>query len=166
MGTNYRQIPSKDVDLESEIIELWGQINPCEGCTGQSAYFLYVHFFMSIFVVPTGVIDTLERIRRKFIWSKEYDKKCICWVVWEKLISPRSVGSIGLGSIKSLNISLLAKWMWWLKTDSSALWANVIRCIHKLDGKHWSVLANRSNNGVWKNIVKTRSFLKKIKNWT
>nr|KAJ0214330.1 hypothetical protein LSAT_V11C400220310 [Lactuca sativa] len=121
MGTNYRQIPSKDVDLESEIIELWGKINPCEGCTGNLPT-----FFMSIFVVPTGVIDTLERIRRKFIWSKEYDKKCICWVPWEKLISPRSVRGIGLGSIKSLNISLLAKWMWRLKTDSSALWANVV----------------------------------------
>nr|KAJ0203637.1 hypothetical protein LSAT_V11C500259620 [Lactuca sativa] len=103
-------------------------------------------FFMSIFVVPTGVIDTLERIRRKFIWSKEYDKKCICWVAWEKLISPWSVGGIGLGSIKSLNISLLAKWIWRLKTDSSALWANVIRFIHKLDGEHWSFLANGPNN--------------------
>nr|KAJ0226308.1 hypothetical protein LSAT_V11C100044600 [Lactuca sativa] len=92
-----------------------------------------------------GAIETLERIRRNFIWSKEYDKKkSLCWVAWEKLISPMNVGGIKLGSIKSLNISLLAKWMWRLKTDNSALLVNVIR----------------SSKGVWKNITKYRSNLK------
>ena len=32
-------------------------------------------FFMSIFVVPNGVIDILEKNRRKFIWCREYNKK-------------------------------------------------------------------------------------------
>ncbi|XP_023766085.2 uncharacterized protein LOC111914622 [Lactuca sativa] len=32
-------------------------------------------YYMSIFAVPNGVIDTLEKIRRNFIWNKEYEKK-------------------------------------------------------------------------------------------
>lgn len=105
-------------------------------------------YFMSIFAVPKGVIDTLERIKRNFIWSKEYGKEIICWVAWDKLISLKMIGGIGLGSITSLNISLLAKWMWRLKSDNSALWAQTIRCIHNLDGRQWSIFANRSSIGV------------------
>lgn len=116
---------------------------------------------MSIFVAPNGVIDTLEKIRRKFIWCKEYDKKSICWVKWDRIIAPKMVGGIRLGSIKALDISSLAKWMWRLKSDDSSMWSKVIRCIHKLDGRHWSVFANRFNTGVWKNITRTCNRLMK-----
>ena len=81
-------------------------------------------------------------------------KKSINWVNWDKIVAPKKVGGIGLGSIKALNISLLAKWMWRLKYDDSSMWSKVIRCIHNLNGRHWSVFANRSNIGVWKNITK------------
>ncbi|XP_052625777.1 uncharacterized protein LOC128132828 [Lactuca sativa] len=114
-------------------------------------------YFMSIFVIPNGVLDTLEKIRRKFIWCREYNKKSIYWVKWDKIIAPKKVGGIGLGSIKATNISLLAKWMWRLKADESSMWSKVIRSIHNLEGRHWCVFANRSNTGVWKNIIKTRN---------
>nr|KAJ0210527.1 hypothetical protein LSAT_V11C400164490 [Lactuca sativa] len=47
-----------------------------------------------------------------------------------------------------------------LKRDNSTLWAKAIQCIHDLDGRHWSIFANRSRTGVWKNIVKRRHVLK------
>ena len=90
------------------------------------------------------------------------EKKSINWVAWETLIAPKKVGGTRLGSIKNLNISLLAKWMWRLKNENSELWAKVIRCIHGLDGRHWSIFANRYRTGVWKNIVKIRPVLKNL----
>ncbi|XP_023738523.1 uncharacterized protein LOC111886502 [Lactuca sativa] len=119
-------------------------------------------YFMSIFRVPKGVIDTLEKIRRTFIWSKEYNKKGISWVGWDKIIAPKKVGGIGLGSIYSLNISLLAKWLWRLKSDSSVLWAKVIRGVHNLDERHWSCFASSTSKGVWKNITKIRPLMMKV----
>nr|KAJ0205758.1 hypothetical protein LSAT_V11C500256100 [Lactuca sativa] len=79
----------------------------------------------------------------------------------EAVVHVNKVGGMGLGCIKSLNISLLAKWTWRLKTEDFALWARIIRCIHKLDGRHWSVLTNKSNKGVLMNITKSRSYLER-----
>lgn len=80
-------------------------------------------YFMYIFAAPKGVIDTLEKIRRRFICSTKTQKKSINWVAWDTLTAPKKVGGVGLGSIRSLNLSLLAKWMWRLKADNFVMWA-------------------------------------------
>ncbi|KAJ9562069.1 hypothetical protein OSB04_007229 [Centaurea solstitialis] len=38
------------------------------------------------------------------------------------VISPMEFGGLGVGSLRSLNLALLAKWCWRLKTDRAALW--------------------------------------------
>lgn len=75
-----------------------------------------------------------------------------------KRYSSKKGGGIGPGSTKTLNISLSAKWMWCLKSDYSALWEIVIRCIHVLDGSHWTIFSNRSSHLalVFRRIVKIR----------
>ena len=120
-------------------------------------------YYLSLFKAPKGEIDTLEKIRRNFIWSREYSKKSICWVNWENIISPpKKVGGIGLGSIKAINLSLVTKWLWKLKNDNSALRAKVINCLHGLSGRHWTVFGNYTIIEVWKNIIESSRSLAKL----
>lgn len=63
------------------------------------------------------------------------DRKKINWVSWEKVTAPREADGLGLGSLKALNLSLIVKWLWRLKTDGSSLWSKVIKGIHNLYNK-------------------------------
>nr|KAJ0184610.1 hypothetical protein LSAT_V11C900457150 [Lactuca sativa] len=73
---------------------------------------------MSIFRVPKGDTDTLEKIRRNFIWSKEYNKKAFVGLVGTRLLHQK-------------------KWV-----------AKVIRGIHNLDGRHWSCFTSSTSKGL------------------
>ena len=46
-------------------------------------------FYFSLFVAPIGVINTLEGIRRRFLWGSTDDKKKINWVSWAKVVAKK-----------------------------------------------------------------------------
>lgn len=119
-------------------------------------------YFFSLFVAPMGVISTLERIRRKSLWGETENNKKINWVTWEKFIKHKEAGGLGLGSLKALNLSLIAKWWWRLRLNQGTLWSQVIQGIHKIKSKEESCLANRSSTGVWKNIASIDTELRKV----
>ncbi|KAL4562127.1 hypothetical protein LXL04_034321 [Taraxacum kok-saghyz] len=75
---------------------------------------------------PLGVIEELEKNRRKFLWGGSAEKNKIHWVSWDKVIALKDLGGLGVDSIRALNIALLIKWRWRLKTKPNSLWAKVI----------------------------------------
>ncbi|XP_023767072.1 uncharacterized protein LOC111915667 [Lactuca sativa] len=119
-------------------------------------------FYLSIFAAPVGVIETMERIRRNFIWEGSNNTSKIRWVAWEKILSPKEVGGLGLGSIKSLNLALLSKWRWKFLKERCALWARIIKGIHKIDIQLPSRMSSRYICGVWKNIDNCKTALEKL----
>ena len=74
----------------------------------------------------------------------EIGKSKIHWVDWQKMTSPKTVGGLGIGSLKAANTALLVKWWWRLKVDNQALWATVITTIHGVTERDSSSLANTS----------------------
>lgn len=56
-------------------------------------------YYLSIFGAPIGVINSLEKIQRQFIWGGVACNKSINWVAWEKITAPKAVGALGLVSI-------------------------------------------------------------------
>ncbi|CAI9266205.1 unnamed protein product [Lactuca saligna] len=69
-------------------------------------------FYLSLFAAPLGVIETLEKIRRNFIWGGTNNEHKIRWVTWDTILAPKEAGGLGMGSIKAMNLALLAKWKW------------------------------------------------------
>lgn len=119
-------------------------------------------YYLSLFPAPVGILDTLEKIRKNFVWCCVNDSKKIHWVAWSKITSPKDCGGIGLGSIRASNLSLLSKWAWRLKTEAGSLWAKVIEGIHGLRNKHWSIFSHRVRGGVWRNIDQSCIGLKNL----
>lgn len=116
-------------------------------------------YYFSIFKVPAGVLKKLERIRRRFLWNGGGQNNGIHWVAWEKVICDKRNGGLGVGSLRSLNIGLMLKWWWRLKSKPEALWCRVISSIHNLERKPTSYLAKKSARGTWHNIVSTKEDL-------
>ena len=113
-------------------------------------------YFLSLFRAPVAIAEELEKIRRRFLWGGNSDKRKIHWVSWEKVTARKSDGGLGVGSIRDLNTCLLLKWWWRLKQEKNALWAKAIRGIHNLHDKPLDHLVNKNITGVWKSIIAAR----------
>ena len=118
-------------------------------------------FYLSLFAAPIGVIETLEKIRRAFLWGGSEGNQKINWVSWEKITTSKNEGGLGVGSIKALNIALLVKWWWRLKTNPNLLWSRAITGIHNLHSKPLYYFANKYITGTWKNIAGMKKELTK-----
>ncbi|KAJ0535651.1 hypothetical protein HanIR_Chr09g0432941 [Helianthus annuus] len=67
-------------------------------------------YFLAMFEAPTKVIKSLDGIRRKFLWGDGLSNNKNSWVRWEKILKPKNKGGLGVNCLKTLNMSLLAKW--------------------------------------------------------
>lgn len=67
-------------------------------------------YYMLFFKSPQGTIDEFEKIKQSFLWGGDGDlKKKIHWVDWSRVIAPKSVGGLGVGTILTQNTTLLKK---------------------------------------------------------
>lgn len=110
-------------------------------------------YFMSIFVSPMGVLESLEKIRRQFLWGGDDNKYKIPWVSWGKVVTSKEKGGLGLGSLRAFNLAMIVKWWWGLKNNKSTLWRRVIMGIHNLHNKPAKTLAKKTIPGIWSNIA-------------
>ena len=107
-------------------------------------------FYFSIFKAPAKVIEELERIRRRFLWAGGSSSSKICWISWDKVITPKKMGGLGVISLQAANTALLVKWLWRLKSCPDYQWAWLIRSLHEMD-RVWKLFPVRSTlPGVWK----------------
>ncbi|GJX36639.1 RNA-directed DNA polymerase, eukaryota, reverse transcriptase zinc-binding domain protein [Tanacetum coccineum] len=87
-------------------------------------------YFMSIYLMPISIRSKLESMRSKFFRESDRNDSKMSWVKWEKCLSSKKKGGLGIGSIYRLNIGLLFKWIWRFLTRPSDLWARIIRSIY------------------------------------
>ncbi|GKA81636.1 RNA-directed DNA polymerase, eukaryota, reverse transcriptase zinc-binding domain protein [Tanacetum coccineum] len=92
-------------------------------------------YHMSIYKVPKKVINRLESIHCHFFNGIDPLSKKPFWIKWNKVLALKDKGGIGISSFYALNRALLFKWVWRFHTQSSSLWAKVIKRIHGEDDK-------------------------------
>ncbi|KAL4581896.1 hypothetical protein LXL04_006430 [Taraxacum kok-saghyz] len=105
-------------------------------------------------------IGWLGRLRRRFLWGGCEEKQKINWVAWKVVLGPKDKGGLGAGSLKSLNMALLFKWLWRFKSEFDTLWRQVINGIHNGNRKPIHALGKKTFKGNWFNIVSISSDLK------
>ncbi|XP_021972022.1 uncharacterized protein LOC110867200 [Helianthus annuus] len=120
-------------------------------------------YYLSIFKASVKVINSLEGIRRAFVWGKLGGKNKLQWVAWKKVQAPKNMGGLGLGEIRSLNWALLAKWKWRFRNNPTQLWTKVLRAIHGNDNSPLGIPIKRDRPGVWKDINLVYAELKKAR---
>nr|KAJ0197785.1 hypothetical protein LSAT_V11C700368170 [Lactuca sativa] len=100
-------------------------------------------YYMSLFLVPCGVVETPEKSVESFYGV--VTKTRIKSTGWHgtKVLAPKEVGGHGVGSVRALNVGLIVRWWWRLKSESSSLWCQVISSINKLEGKSNDYLSNK-----------------------
>ncbi|GJS96150.1 putative RNA-directed DNA polymerase [Tanacetum coccineum] len=110
-------------------------------------------FYFSIFRAPSKVLQNLEKNHSRFFWGFKEGSKGISWVKWSKVCSNKSVGGLGVGSLKSMNLGLLGKWRWRFLNEHEALWRKVISVLYDYEGGFQNISRAGLKKGIWDGIV-------------
>nr|GEU89013.1 RNA-directed DNA polymerase, eukaryota [Tanacetum cinerariifolium] len=92
-----------------------------------SAFPIYA---MSIYKVPHGVLKTRDSIRNHFFNDADLSENKITWVAWDKVLTSKKNGGLGVSSFFVLNRALLLKWVWRFVSKDGSLWYQVIRGLY------------------------------------
>ncbi|KAJ9547474.1 hypothetical protein OSB04_020017 [Centaurea solstitialis] len=90
-------------------------------------------YYFWLYKAPRKVLNSLESIQSRFFWGGTDDKNKIRWVAWDCVVSDKKCGGLGIGSLRALNLALLAKWRWRERTEVDAKWRQL-----NSDGSGWT----------------------------
>ncbi|KAF3649031.1 putative receptor-like cytosolic serine/threonine-protein kinase RBK2-like [Capsicum annuum] len=90
---------------------------------------------MSIFRVPTNVVDRIDTLKRNFLWQGNCDTKKIHLIKWKSVIISKKISGMGIKNLTAQNHCLLMKWLWRFTSNEQSLWKKVITQKYDMDGK-------------------------------
>ncbi|XP_021990642.1 uncharacterized protein LOC110887042 [Helianthus annuus] len=89
-----------------------------------------------------------------FLWGATPDHKKTTWVTWNDIMAPKEFESVGIGSLREANVTMLAKRWWRFKVDKNSIWRKVVWSIHHT-ARLWSGIPSKlSMPGPWKQVAR------------
>ncbi|KAL0293110.1 UNVERIFIED_CONTAM: hypothetical protein Sangu_3245600 [Sesamum angustifolium] len=81
-------------------------------------------YWASAFILPKGVLKSLEKKMRQFLWHGSSGSG-IAKVAWEQICKPREEGGLGIRSLVSANQALMLKQLWRIiHHDGNSIWVD------------------------------------------
>ena len=115
-------------------------------------------YWMSTYLLPTSVINTIDKWRRKFLWRG--DKQCKrghCLASWDTICKLKRYGGLGILNLSLHNKCLLKRW-WRYANEPLETWRMLIYNEHYRDRIDQNEPIPRSVQAsqVWKSVAKVR----------
>jgi hypothetical protein len=85
-------------------------------------------YVMSIFQLPTTLINSIEKMMNSFLWGHgKATQRAIHWMSWEKLSAPKIHGGMGFKDLSAFNLAMLGKQGWKFITEPESLVAHIFK---------------------------------------
>ncbi|MCH80906.1 replication protein A 70 kDa dna-binding subunit, partial [Trifolium medium] len=79
-------------------------------------------YVMSIFLIPSSLIDAIEKMMNSFWWGHGgSNSKGIHWMSWDKLSVHKNNGGMGFKNLSAFNLAMLGKQGWKLQSNPDSL---------------------------------------------
>ena len=73
-------------------------------------------YMISLFPIPKSVITSLDKIRRKFLWQGNSERKGYNLVKWDAVIVGKKHGGLEIKNLLNQSKALMMKWLWKFNT--------------------------------------------------
>ena len=161
-GRKKKDLFASIVDRKKQITVFWSTqlLSTAEKATMiQSVLSAIPIFAMTCFLLPLSLCKRIQSILTRFWWDSKDGERKICWISWEKLTQPKSLGGLGFRDIEAFNHALLAKIAWRLLTKPETLLARVLlgKYCHKTTFAKTPSSATISHG--WRGILAGRDLL-------
>lgn len=117
----------------------------------QSVTSAILAYVMQGCVLPSRVLNCLDRLNHDFIWGSSMEKKKMHLISWEKITKPKNRGGLGIQSAKGRNLTMAAKLCWRMETARNARWAKVLKKKYR----------SRAHKKKWELLVCLESYLQR-----
>ncbi|XP_031108426.1 uncharacterized protein LOC116012895 [Ipomoea triloba] len=77
-------------------------------------------FSMSVFLLPDGVCQSIERAMNRYWWSSGSERG-IHWKAWDRLCIPKNYRGLGFKDLRAFNLAMLCKQAWRFLTRPDSL---------------------------------------------
>nr|GFD16012.1 hypothetical protein [Tanacetum cinerariifolium] len=96
------------------------------------------------------VLQRMESIRCHFFNGNDPDSKRSIWVSWNKVLTSKEKGGLGVSSLFALNRALMFKWVWRFFNQRDSLASHGIDLISMMHKKIGNVLITSFWEDRWK----------------
>ena len=122
-------------------------------------------YAMSVFKIPQGLCDDIEKAIANFRWGSSNKHKGIHWARWERMCHAKIRGGLGFKDIFSFNHALLAKQGWRLLHNPESLMAKILKVKYfKYSGFMEAKLGSKPSF-VWRSIIWGRELRQEGLRW-
>ena len=100
--------------------------------------------YLSLFPIPLGVAQRIEKIHRDFMWGGLGEEFKYHLVGWDRVCQPIRCGGLGIKNLVLFNPAILDKWLWRYATEKEALWRKFVEIKY---GGMWGDWCSKSIQG-------------------
>jgi hypothetical protein len=68
-------------------------------------------YYLSLFLIPACVANSIEKLKRDFLWGGIGEEFKYHLVNWAKVCFPIFEGGLGIRNLRMFNRALLGKWL-------------------------------------------------------
>ncbi|XP_074282981.1 uncharacterized protein LOC141607524 [Silene latifolia] len=113
-------------------------------------------YWASMFVIPKGIIKSIEAVCRNFLWDNSADYRRTPLVGWDTIFRPKDEGGLGLKDQESWNKAMVGRLVDWVSTQRDSIWVHWVQSNY-LKGQEWMEYKPSTNSSwVWRRICKVK----------
>ncbi|XP_019167878.1 PREDICTED: uncharacterized protein LOC109163584 [Ipomoea nil] len=117
-------------------------------------------YTMSIFLLPTSLCISLERLMNRYWWGRSGDDGSIHWLAWDRMCKSKKFGGMGFKRLHEFNLALLGKQGWRLLTNPNSLMARVFKARYFPTTSFYEAIIGGNPSYVWRSIMASQDLLK------
>ncbi|KAJ4773869.1 RNA-directed DNA polymerase (reverse transcriptase)-related family protein [Rhynchospora pubera] len=122
-------------------------------------------FFMSVEIIPKGIIKQMESLIAKFFWRKTDQSRYLSLVSWARICQATDNGGLGVRQLQPFGDALFLKLVWEMMSGSNKVWVHICAGKYYHNLGFWRASNVIGTSPTWRHTVRMRDFFKENVKW-
>lgn len=103
--------------------------------------FHYQVCWSQIFLLPKSVVNQVEKLCCRFLWSGQFEQKAMALVAWSVICTPRQEGGLALKQLNVWNKVALGAQLWKVVSKKNCLWNLWVQSVYLKGESIWNIVS-------------------------